>query len=227
MTSKAELAEQNFNRFMISLFQEVEKGADSLQVRVGQKFDQEYNRGVFDNVFPGFSLMEGCGQGETKHLEGDVLAHTREVLLAVAGRIAEGAEPLLDSSESRKLLVVAALIHDIEKPNTRVELSPGDVAFPGHEEKAGNRVPEFGKGIGLPQSQIERLEWLVAHHGDFYALDRMNLDQLKEFYSHPDFDLALIFYECDCRAFWESRDGSKRRTPVTEKILNDRAHLLK
>jgi|GEM_PF-4551461 len=225
-TSEAKLTKQNFDNFVDSFLWQVGAAGDSLKTKIGQLFDEAYAQGVFDKVFPGFSLMDGCDQGAVKHMEGDVLAHTKEVLLAVAERIANLSGPLREDRESKELLICAALIHDIEKPHTRKELDLGDVAFPGHEKKAGERVPKLGERIGLSTNQIDRLEWLVTHHGDFYGLDKLDLNQKREFYSHPDFELALLFYECDCQAFWMSSDGENRRIPATSQILAERENII-
>jgi hypothetical protein len=66
-------------------------------------------------------------------------------------------------------LWISALIHDIEKPASRVELSSGAVAFPGHEARAALRVPEIAARLGLTAEEEGKLLFLVKEHGEAHA----------------------------------------------------------
>jgi hypothetical protein len=64
------------------------------------------------------------------------------------------------SFESQRELALAALLHDMDKPD------------PEHGSTYGPKVPECLESIGvrLPERSVNRIAWLVAHHLDLSGL---------------------------------------------------------
>ncbi len=109
-------------------------------------------------VFPELAALDGCPQDPAWHPEGDVWTHTRLVTdeaVRVAWR--DGLD-----EDDRTVLVLAALCHDLGKPETtRIE---GDrVRSPGHAARleAGGR---FLGRIGTPPRVGQRVRALCRYH---------------------------------------------------------------
>ena len=146
----------------------------------------------FNEIVPGAEQMIGCGQGTTKHLEGDVAEHTAlvfENLLKVAvrrlGREADFVERL------------AVVLHDLRKPAVRVDRGGGDIAFPGHEALAAKDVSVIGEYLGLSISAIERLHFLVARHGDAHSWEEIGEEGRMELRASPFAESLALLQEAD------------------------------
>ena len=84
------------------------------------------------------------------------------------------AEPLGDGLTRRHLLKLAALFHDIAKPQTR-QVIDGQVRFIGHDVEGAALVRAIGKRLRLSGKAVDALERLVRHH-----LRPMHLGQVAE-----------------------------------------------
>ena len=126
--------------------------------------------GATQLVLPELDALRGVEQSRYHHR--DVHGHTVEVLQqvialerdpgrALGAELAEPTRALLDAPLADGLtrggaLRFGALLHDVAKPRTRVELPGGRVGFPGHDEQ----------GAALARAALERLrasERLRAH----------------------------------------------------------------
>jgi tRNA nucleotidyltransferase (CCA-adding enzyme) len=107
---------------------------------------------------PELTALDGCPQEPEWHPEGDVWTHTLLVCDAVA-RIAE--RDGLDA-DSRTVLGLAALCHDLGKPQTTIR-TDGRVRSPGH---ATHLAPteNFLTRIGCPERIARRVVGLTRHH---------------------------------------------------------------
>jgi len=113
--------------------------------------------------FPEIAALAGVPQEPEWHPEGDVLAHTRHCLNALAGL------PAWRESEAgrRRALMFAVLAHDFGKPSTTVQAERrGRQRWlsPGHEEAGGPPTETFLRRIGAPVDLVERVRPLVLHH---------------------------------------------------------------
>jgi putative nucleotidyltransferase with HDIG domain len=73
------------------------------------------------------------------------------------------AEPLGGGIERRQILKLAALLHDVSKPETR-RMVRGRVRFFEHDVLGAARARAIGERLRLPQRAIAVLERLVRHH---------------------------------------------------------------
>lgn len=64
----------------------------------------------------------------------------------------------------RALLILAALAHDIAKPQTRSVDDDGQIHFYRHEEIGSEIVGKWGRRLALSNDEIERLKAIVFHH---------------------------------------------------------------
>lgn len=83
-------------------------------------------------------------------------------------------EALGDGLTRRHLLKLAALFHDIAKPQTR-QVIDGQVRFIGHDVEGAALVRAIGKRLRLSGKAVDALERLVRHH-----LRPMHLGQVAE-----------------------------------------------
>lgn len=61
------------------------------------------------------------------------------------------------------ILLLAGLLHDVEKPACREETDKG-VQFIGHDQAGADAVREIGPRLNLSAEEIDALEALVRHH---------------------------------------------------------------
>ncbi len=102
---------------------------------------------------PEFTPLKGCTQGKF-HID-DAWDHTRAVVNQVH-HIANG-EPEL-------ITVLAALLHDIAKPQTRTEPNPGEVHFYGHDHAGAAVARQVLKRLKFPSTTIQQVAFLVDNH---------------------------------------------------------------
>jgi len=141
---------------------------------------------VLATVIPETVAMRGVSQPKPHRF--DVLEHS---LRAVAGadRLAAAirqlapwgetlaahlAEPLGGGVTRRETLKLAALLHDVSKPETR-EIIDGRIRFFGHDVRGAGRARAIGERLRLPASATRILETLVRHH-----LRLLHLEQAGE-----------------------------------------------
>jgi putative nucleotidyltransferase with HDIG domain len=129
-------------------------------------------------VLPELPALRGVEQSVYHHA--DVLEHTLEVLdasIALAadpascglGELAEPvrawlAEPLADELTRGGALRWAALLHDVAKPSTRVELGGGRVGFPGHDAEGAEMVRAILRRLRASVRTIDYVAGLTRHH---------------------------------------------------------------
>lgn len=63
----------------------------------------------------------------------------------------------------REALKLAALLHDVAKPETRAEAG-GRIRFIGHDAVGARQVPGIGERLRLPRHAVQVIERLVAEH---------------------------------------------------------------
>ena len=109
-------------------------------------------------AYPEATALIGCPQDTMWHPEGDVWTHTLLVTDEAATiAIRDGL-----TVEDRAVLVLAALCHDLGKPQT-TEVCPGRIRSPGHAAATGT-FRHFLARIGAPPSVVKRVVALCVHH---------------------------------------------------------------
>ncbi len=133
--------------------------------------------GALAGVLPELDALRGVGQSANHHL--DAYEHTIEVLRrlleveaelpryagAVAGAVAEIlAEPLADGLTRRDGLRLAALLHDIGKPATRVEGEGGWVSFKGHDRIGARMIDRLCRRLRTSRALRAKLVSITRDH---------------------------------------------------------------
>jgi poly(A) polymerase len=107
--------------------------------------------GILDIIFPELMLLAGIEQRQDFHHK-DVFDHTLQVLDNISQKT--------HSFELR----LAALLHDIAKPQTKRFVESTGWTFHGHEDLGARMVGEIGKRMRLPLTSIKYLQKLVRLH---------------------------------------------------------------
>jgi tRNA nucleotidyltransferase (CCA-adding enzyme) len=113
--------------------------------------------------FPEIAALNGTPQDPEWHPEGDVFAHT----CCCCDALAELSEWNSADETTRRVLMLAVLVHDFAKPQT-THLAERDgrmrIVSPGHEEQGGPLAESFLARIDTPVAIRERVVPLVKHH---------------------------------------------------------------
>lgn len=145
---------------------------------------------------PSLHTLQGCPQDPIFHAEGDVWIHTQRVLEALVGLPGWQALP-----EDRQLgLALAALLHDIAKPKTTVEID-GRLRSPGHARRGAQDTRIALYQLGAPFALRERVVGLIRHHAaPLFALEHDDAARRVHAISQrlPCSELALLA-EADVR----------------------------
>jgi len=133
--------------------------------------------GALAGVLPELDALRGVGQSANHHL--DAYGHTIEVLRRAleveadlprfAGAVATDvdallSEPLADELTRRDALRLAALLHDVGKPATRVEAAEGWVSFKGHDAVGADMVVGLFKRLRSSRALASKVASMTRDH---------------------------------------------------------------
>ncbi|NOX38006.1 MAG: HD domain-containing protein [Calditrichaeota bacterium] len=107
--------------------------------------------GILKIIFPELDMLSGVEQRQEYHHK-DVFKHTLQVVDNIAQKT--------DKFELR----LAALLHDIAKPQTKRFVEGIGWTFHGHEELGARMVERIGRRMRLPVSTIKYVQKLVRLH---------------------------------------------------------------
>ncbi|WP_232726667.1 CCA tRNA nucleotidyltransferase [Mariprofundus ferrinatatus] len=110
--------------------------------------------------YPELEAMIGCDQEPHWHPEGDVWKHT----LQVVDQAATLCHRRGLNNKTRKLLLLAALCHDVGKPETSFVNDRGRISSPGHADAGVPISKAFLQKISAPAKLIELILPLVKEH---------------------------------------------------------------
>lgn len=160
--------------------------------------------GELEPTIPGMSRIINCDQGSKIHLEGSVDIHTAMVVSKF-----KEIRPVDPLAVFDGIDLLAALIHDLEKPSTRVDDGQGGVTFPGHEARVAVRVPELSKRLGLSDAQAKKLHFLVAEHGLAHSLPRLNDGDRARLCAEPFWRNLRLLQRADAQSCYLDLAGTK------------------
>ncbi|MCX6742604.1 MAG: HD domain-containing protein, partial [Candidatus Parcubacteria bacterium] len=138
------------------------KSLNTQPVKTLELYEQS---GLLKELMPELLALKGCEQPKEFHSEGDAWQHT---LLCLKN---------LQSSEFKKHfkgkpdleVIVALLLHDIDKPNTQV-YSPDKkrFTFPGHEKSSAILAGQIASRLTFASYNglinYDNLKWLISNH---------------------------------------------------------------
>ncbi len=142
--------------------------------------------GVLDAVMPAAVAMKGLFQGKPVQPEGDLWDHTMLVL------------SLLPPEPSFPL-AMAAFLHDVGKPVTRMYLN-GRYTFHNHEQEGAAIAEATARRLKLSNAERDRLTWLVRYHQYLGEAKRLRESKLKRMLAEPGIDELLVLHRADALA---------------------------
>lgn len=148
--------------------------------------------GALEAIFPELHVMKGVPQRADYHAEGDVWIHTLMVLDEAVGLTQ-------DIPEERALRVrVAALLHDLGKPNTPHEYlynADGSVLgmHPGHDdpERFEEDLHRLANRICMPTAYTKFAKRVAIGHQDIHRIRDMSGRGLVNLYDRLDLARSL------------------------------------
>ena len=111
------------------------------------------------DAIPELAVLGETPQDQRWHPEGDVLVHS----LWAADLAAAYAERHSVDADRRELLVLAALVHDIGKPQTTRRMD-GRITSHGHAERGAEVFRTMGRRLALPRPLVEAVTAIVETH---------------------------------------------------------------
>ncbi len=108
--------------------------------------------GLMKYIIPEILELEGLEQGQY-HVE-DAMGHTISVLKSVSA---------IDFGEDNLILRLAALLHDIGKPESRTR-DEGGIHFYGHDEIGAKKAIEILRRLKFEEDLVDRVSNLVRRH---------------------------------------------------------------
>ncbi|MDA1195624.1 MAG: CCA tRNA nucleotidyltransferase [Planctomycetota bacterium] len=154
--------------------------------------------GLLAHILPEIEAMQGVTQPAQFHPEGDVFVHTCLVLDHI--RVPERYEA------DERVLLLAALLHDIAKPPTRTVDPDGRIRFNGHDALGVGLAEAVLERLRLPRRTSERVGALIRAHIQIAATPQMRPSRLRRFLGQEDIELHLALHAADCGASHGGRD---------------------
>jgi putative nucleotidyltransferase with HDIG domain len=162
---KQRLRQAAYERIREELFKILESPRAASTFKAMDKID------FLEQVIPQIKVMEHCLQGGYHHL--DVWPHSLEVVGQLETILEEKkndadigpylAQKIGGDHSRQSLMKLAALLHDIGKPQTRKE-EPGRVSFHGHEHVGRDISRAIAKMLKISTAERHALEDMVLWH---------------------------------------------------------------
>ncbi len=168
-----------------------------------QAHRQGYDWADCCEVFPRLRALEATPQNPRYHAEGNVGVHTRMVLDALLDSAHfQAADP-----QRREVLFLAALLHNLCKPETTVtDPVTGEISQPGHSRRGAVDVRVLLWHAGVPFAMREAVcRIIAAHQVPFFAFDSRR-GEAPEFIARKlSWGLDLVDLVCVARADMQGR----------------------
>jgi poly(A) polymerase len=142
--------------------------------------------GLVAAVLPPLVALKGIFQGKPYQPEGDIWDHTMLVLRFLP-------------PEPSFTLAMAALLHDVGKPATRV-LHQSRLSFHNHEQVGRQIADGICRRLKLSNVERERIRWLVEFHQYLGEAKRLRESKLKRVLAMPGIDELLALHRADALA---------------------------
>ena len=155
------------------------------------------------DVFPRLHALETTPQSPIYHAEGNVGIHTRMVLDALL----ESDHFQTATGARRETLFLAALLHDLCKPETTVvDPVTGDIGQPGHSRRGAVDVRALLWRAGVPFALREAVSRIIAvHQVPFFAFDSRRGESPEFIARRMSWSLDLSDLVCVARADMKGR----------------------
>ena len=151
-----------------------------------QAMELALQTGVLAAILPPVVRMKGLFQGKSMQPEGDLWNHTMLVLSLLP-------------PDPPFTLALAALLHDVGKPTTRV-FQHGRYTFHNHEQAGARIADRLCRSLKLSNTERERTTWLVAYHQYLGEAKKLRESKLKRILAEPGIEELLTLHRADALA---------------------------
>lgn len=121
----------------------------------------KYYQAALSSELPELNAMAECPQDAVWHAEGDVLIHTQMVMDEA---LKEMSNATYLSQTDKQIIYLAALLHDVGKPQSTYQTLQGRVVSPGHSGNGIDIARKILRKMGLPFELREAVLMLVLRH---------------------------------------------------------------
>ncbi|MFH2064766.1 MAG: HD domain-containing protein [Pseudomonadota bacterium] len=169
--------------------------------------------GLLEMIFPEIQKLKGCGQNDYHHLDvWDhsllVLENCEKIMSNLHNVFPESAalvQKHLEMNNHFALTKLAALLHDIGKPDTRkADKQSNRIIFHGHDRTGRNIISDLSKRVKLSAKERIFLETMVDNHMHFLFLSRPDVKEktiFKWLHKIGDDSVSLIMIAmADCKS---------------------------
>ncbi|MBA4367437.1 MAG: hypothetical protein C0403_07335 [Desulfobacterium sp.] len=169
--------------------------------------------GLLEIIFPEIKKMKGCGQNDYHHLDVwdhsmMVLDNCEEISSNLNHYFPESAiqiQNTLSMNNRIVLMKMAALLHDIGKPDTRkINKNSGDITFHNHDRAGQEIICSLSKRVKMSKQDQIFLESMVDNHMHILFLSRPDVKEktvLKWLCKLGDNFIPLVIIEmADCKS---------------------------
>lgn len=150
-----------------------------------------------DREYEWIRRLAGCPQDPLYHAEGDVWVHTRMVCAELIALAPWRALP----QPERETLFLAAVLHDVGKPDCTRSDEEGRIRSRGHSRRGAILARQVLWRMGVPFAVREQVGALVRHHQTpYYLIERADAARLAVAVSQTARgDLLALLAEADVR----------------------------
>jgi poly(A) polymerase len=137
-------------------------------------------------IAPALCSLSGTPQNPKHHPEGDVWTHTICVLKQLP-------------KDCSVTLALAALFHDIGKPDT-LGTKNGQPTFYGHDEVGAKKTEEILRDLRFPNEVVEKVVLMVENHMKFMVAAEMRPSKLLRWIRQDNFAELMQLHYMDAKA---------------------------
>lgn len=179
--------------------------------------------GKLAKLIPEFYELQKVIENNLWHNQESVFDHTlsfvsnlEKIIRNSRKEVKQALDKIVDENSRKNLLGAAALLHDISKKETMVDLGGGVRRAPGHEQKGAEKAKKILKRFNLSEKEFKMIIDLIRNHGlihDIIILDNKNFQ--KE-YKNFKKKFSNIYLEFILLAFADTVGSYLKKTKPAE-----------
>ncbi len=178
--------------------------------------------GKLAKLMPEFYELEKVIENNNWHNEEPVFEHSLSVLDNLERiiynskkEIKEILNKIIDRNSRRKILKVAALLHDIAKKETIISLN-GVRCCPGHEQKGGKKAEKILRRFNLSKKEFKIITDIVRNHGLIHDIITPDNKNFQKEYKNFKKKFSNIYLEFILMAFADTIGSYLKKTKPVE-----------
>jgi UTP:GlnB (protein PII) uridylyltransferase len=179
-------------------------------------------RGKLTELIPEFYELKEVIENNDWHNKESVFEHTFSVIDNMERIIRSSKKEIkgilnkvVVKNSRRRILKIAALLHDIAKKETIIDLN-GITCCPGHEKRGGRKVQKILSRFNLSPKESKIITDIVKNHGLIHDIIAPNNKNFKKEYRNFKKKLSNIYLELILMAFADTIGSYLKKTKPVE-----------